>query len=69
MYIAKPAPDRFNESSRSINGKHYNRRVTSHAVVVSKKSTHSGEEDFNEKAGKAAADKIVSHRWNPFVEV
>lgn len=46
-----------------------NRRVTSHAVVASKKSTHSGEEDFNEKAGKAAADKILSHRWNPFVEV
>ena len=28
-----------------------------------------GSAAFIEKDGKAAADKIVSHRWNPFVEV
>jgi hypothetical protein len=40
--------------------------MASHAVVVRKKSAHSGEEDFNKKAGEAAADEVLSHRVGSF---
>jgi len=68
------SPKDFNAKSyvQSSLDAEYHREYTDYAnlMEISEEDVKKQvEEDFNEKAGKAAADKILSHRWNPFVEV